>query len=71
MAAGRVPNLCGIDPAALGLAHERQKFIAVDNHQRTNLEGVYAIGDVVGGYQLAHAAYAEGEAALADILGRG
>ena len=28
-----------------------------------------AIGDVVGGYQLAHAAYAEGEAALADILG--
>ena len=30
---------------------------------------MYAIGDVVGGFQLAHAAYAEGEAALADMLG--
>ena len=69
MAAGRKPNFSGIDAAALGLAMNG-KFIAVDSHQRTNLPGVYAIGDVVGGYQLAHAAYAEGEAALADMLGR-
>ena len=69
MAAGRKPNFSGIDPETLGLAMNG-KFIAVDTHQRTNLEGVYAIGDVVGGYQLAHAAYAEGEAALADMLGR-
>ena len=69
MAAGRKPNLSGISAADLGLAMN-SKFIAVDDHQRTNLPGVYAIGDVVGGYQLAHAAYAEGEAALADMLGR-
>ncbi len=45
------------------------KCIVVDKYQHTSLPGVYAIGDVVGGYQLAHAAYAEGEAALADMLG--
>ena len=42
----------------------------MDEHYQTSIPGVYAIGDVVGGYQLAHAAYAEGEAALADMLGR-
>lgn len=69
MAAGRKTNLAGIDAEKLGLAMTDKKCIVVDNHQRTNLPGVYAIGDVVGGYQLAHAAYAEGEAAVADILG--
>ena len=69
MAAGRKTNLTGIDAEALGLRLDAKKCIVVDDHQRTNLPGVYAIGDVVGGYQLAHAAYAEGEAALADILG--
>lgn len=69
MAAGRKTNLTGIDADALGLKLDGKKCIVVDNHQRTNLPGVYAIGDVVGGYQLAHVAYAEGEAALADILG--
>lgn len=69
MAAGRRANLTGIDAQALGLALDQKHCIVVDDHLRTNLPGVYAIGDVVGGYQLAHAAYAEGEAALADILG--
>lgn len=69
MAAGRKANLSGINAEALGLQLDQKKCIVVDEHQRTNLPGVYAIGDVAGGYQLAHAAYAEGEAALAHILG--
>lgn len=69
MAAGRKTNLAGIDAGALGLRMDEKKCVVVDDRQRTNLPGVYAIGDVVGGYQLAHAAYAEGEAALADMLG--
>ena len=69
MAAGRKTNLTGIDAQALGLALDKKNCIVVDEYQRTSLPGVYAIGDVVGGYQLAHAAYAEGEAALAHILG--
>lgn len=71
MAAGRKSNLSGIDAAALGLELDEKRCIRVDAHQRTNLPGIYAIGDVAGGYQLAHAAYAEGEKALADMLGRG
>ena len=69
MAAGRKTNLSGIDAEALGLKLDGKKCIVVDAHQRTSLPGVYAIGDVVGGFQLAHVAYAEGEAALADMLG--
>lgn len=69
MAAGRKTNLCGIDAEMLGLEMDAKKCVVVDQYQRTNLPGVYAIGDVVGGYQLAHAAYAEGETALAHILG--
>lgn len=71
MAAGRRTNLTGIDAHALGLQMDEKQCIVVDASQRTSVPGVYAIGDVVGGYQLAHAAYAEGEAALADILGEG
>lgn len=69
MASGRKSNLCGIDADALGLEIDKKKCVVVDEHQRTNLPGVYAIGDVAGGLQLAHVAYAEGETALADILG--
>lgn len=68
MAVGRRPNLSGVDAEALGLKLSEKKHILVDSAQRTNLEGVYAIGDVAGGIQLAHAAYAEGEAALSHIL---
>ena len=63
MAAGRRTNLTGIDAHALGLQMDEKQCIVVDASQRTSIPGVYAIGDVVGGYQLAHAAYAEGEAA--------
>ena len=69
MAAGRKTNLTGINAQMLGLALDQKHCVVVNDHLRTNLPGVYAIGDVVGGYQLAHTAYAEGEAALADILG--
>ncbi|MBQ6292564.1 MAG: dihydrolipoyl dehydrogenase [Lachnospiraceae bacterium] len=68
MAVGRKAHLPGIDAQALGLELDAKKCVRVDSRQRTNLEGVYAIGDAAGGLQLAHAAYAEGEKALADIL---
>lgn len=70
MAAGRKSNLSGINAEALGLELDSKKCIVVNEHQQTNLSGIYAIGDVAGGLQLAHVAYAEGEAALAHILGQ-
>ena len=70
MAVGRRPRLTGIDAKALGLETDKKGFLVVDEKQRTNLPGVFAIGDAAGGAQLAHAAYAEGETALAAILGK-
>ena len=51
---GRKPLLSGIDANALGLALGARGEIAVDDQMRTNLPGVYAIGDCVGGMLLAH-----------------
>ncbi len=69
MATGRKARLSGIDVEALGLELTGKKEIRTDCHMQTNLPHVYAIGDVAGGFQLAHAAYAEGEAAVRHILG--
>ncbi len=63
---GRRPNLSGIESLSLEL---NKKGIRVDEHMRTSVEGVYAIGDVVGGYMLAHVASAEGIVAVENIMG--
>lgn len=70
MAIGRKASFTGLDTAKMGLELSERKFIKVDRHMRTSLPNVYAIGDVAGGYQLAHAAYAEAETAVANILGQ-
>lgn len=70
MSTGRKPNLKGIDTESLGLALTEKNEISVDDYMRTNIQGIYAVGDAAGGYQLAHAAYAEGEIAVDHILGK-
>ncbi len=45
-------------------------FIAVDDHYRTNVPHIYAIGDVIGGYLLAHVAAHEGMIAVETIAGK-
>lgn len=70
MATGRKANLRGIHVDALGLAVTEKNEIETDENMQTNIPHIYAIGDVAGGYQLAHAAYAEGEAAVAHIQGK-
>jgi dihydrolipoamide dehydrogenase len=69
VATGRIPVLEGIDVQKLGLGMN-EPFIKVNGKFETNLPGVYAIGDVVGGMMLAHKASAEAEAVLANILGQ-
>ena len=66
---GRKPNLQGIDVEGLGLAMERGA-IKVNERMETNLPGVYAIGDAVGGIMLAHVASAEGMVAAENIAGK-
>ncbi len=70
MAVGRKPRLDGINADLLGLKLTQKGFIAVDSRMRTSLPHVYAVGDVAGGYQLAHAAFAEAEVAVSNICGK-
>jgi dihydrolipoamide dehydrogenase len=57
---GRVPNTDGLNAEAVGLQLDERGFVAVDGHCKTNLPGVWAIGDVVRGPMLAHKAHEEG-----------
>jgi len=68
MSIGRRPNSENLGLEALGIKVERG-FIQVDDHLRTNVGGIYAIGDVVGGMMLAHKATKEGEVVAEVIAG--
>ncbi|KVE30943.1 dihydrolipoyl dehydrogenase [Burkholderia sp. TSV86] len=57
---GRVPNTDGLGLEAIGLKANERGFIDVDDHCRTAVPNVYAIGDVVRGPMLAHKAEDEG-----------
>lgn len=67
---GRVPNTATLDGSAVGLKLDDRGFIEVDDDCRTNLPGVWAIGDVVRGPMLAHKAEEEGVAVAERIIGR-
>src|SRR5262249_801131 len=67
---GRLPNTDGLNAAGVGLKLDERGFIAVDAECRTNLPGVWAIGDVVRGPMLAHKAEEEGAAVAERIAGQ-
>lgn len=67
---GRVPNTQGLGAKAVGLAIDERGFIKVDERYATNLPGIYAIGDVIGGAMLAHKAEEEGVAVAELIAGQ-
>lgn len=69
LATGREPNLTGIDCDALGIKLDAKGFIAVNPYLETSAKDIYAAGDVAGGWQLAHSAYQEAEAAVENIFG--
>ena len=67
MAVGRAANLDSLNLADVGI-ETTPRGIVVDEHMQTNVPGIYAIGDVNGLIQLAHAASAQGRMALNHIL---
>jgi dihydrolipoamide dehydrogenase len=69
LAIGRRPNSEDLGLAEAGVAVDRRGFITVDDQLRTNVPGIYAIGDVVGGMMLAHKATKEGEVVAEIIAG--
>ncbi|RKD86047.1 dihydrolipoyl dehydrogenase [Mangrovibacterium diazotrophicum] len=68
-AVGVATNIEGIGLEEMGVKTERGKII-VDDFYRTNVEGVYAIGDIVHGPALAHVASAEGITCVEKIAGQ-
>ena len=69
VAVGRRPRTEGIGLEDAGVETDERGFIRVDEWLRTTTPGVWAIGDAVGGYLLAHAAAHEGIIAVEDIAG--
>jgi dihydrolipoamide dehydrogenase len=67
---GRVPFTGGLNAEAVGVALDERGFVTVDDHCRTNLPNVWAIGDVVRGPMLAHKAEEEGVAVAERIAGQ-
>ncbi len=67
---GRVPNTEGLNAAGVGLTVDERGFVVVDDDCRTNLENVWAVGDVVRGPMLAHKAEEEGVAVAERIVGQ-
>jgi dihydrolipoamide dehydrogenase len=67
---GRVPNTVGLDADKVGLQLDERGAIVVDAECRTNLPGVWAVGDVVRGPMLAHKAEEEGVAVAERIAGQ-
>lgn len=64
---GRKPYTQGLGLENVGVKTNERGFIAIDDHWRTNVSNIYAIGDVVPGPMLAHKAEEEG-VAVAEIL---
>jgi len=67
---GRVPNTIGLNTEAVGLALDERGAVVVDSDCKTNLPGVWAVGDVVRGPMLAHKAEEEGVAVAERIAGQ-
>ena len=65
---GRKPDFSLLDIDKVGIRHERGAIV-VNEFMETNVPGIWAAGDVVGGIMLAHLASAEGECAVKNILG--
>ena len=69
LSAGRRADVTGLGTEAIGLALERGAVVT-DARMRTNVPGVWAIGDCNGKLMLAHTAYREAEVAVNDMLGK-
>ncbi len=70
VAIGRTPYTEGLGLEEAGVQIDNKRRVVVDNHFRTNVSGIYAIGDVVRGPMLAHKAEDEGVAAAEIIAGK-
>ena len=67
---GRKPFSEGLGLEKVGVELDDKKRIKIDKHFRTNVEGIYALGDVIAGPMLAHKAEEEGIACVENLAGK-
>ncbi len=67
---GRRPNTSEMGLKEAGVEIDHRGCIKIDSYFKTTADNIYAIGDVIGGYQLAHVASSEGKTALENIRGQ-
>jgi dihydrolipoamide dehydrogenase len=70
VAIGRVPYTEGLGLEAVGVKKDNRGRVVVDPHYKTNVDGIYAIGDVIAGPMLAHKAEEEGVAVAENLAGQ-
>ncbi len=70
LAIGRRPFSEGLGLDKIGVETDKRGFIKIDASFRTNVDGIYAVGDVTGGMMLAHKAEEEGIAAVENMAGQ-
>ena len=68
VAVGRTPNSDLLDLAATGVDVHPDGRVVVDSHQRTSVEGIYALGDISSEYQLKHVANHEARVVRHNLL---
>jgi dihydrolipoamide dehydrogenase len=66
---GRAPNVENLGLEEIGVELDPRKGIAADEHRRTTVDHIYAVGDCAGYWQLAHTAFREGEVAAENAMG--
>ena len=69
IATGRGPTVANLGLEEIGVELDKRKGIAADEHRRTTVPHIYAVGDCAGYWQLAHTAFREGEVAAENALG--
>ncbi len=71
VSAGRVPNTSSLELEKTGVKTSEKGFIEVDDYLETTSKGIFALGDVVGRYQLKHNANLEAKYAYGNITNYG
>jgi dihydrolipoamide dehydrogenase len=69
VATGRGPSVQGLGLEEIGVEFDPRTGIAADEHRRTTVPHIYAVGDCAGYWQLAHTAFREGEVAAENAMG--
>jgi len=69
VAVGRGPVTENLGLEQIGVEFDKRKGIAADEHRRTTISHIYAVGDCAGYWQLAHTAFREGEVAAENACG--